>query len=79
MLILLPTSTNKLLAEWRGLYPVIKKVSDVNYEVKLTEGQRRNRIFHVNMLREWHSPSATSFIAKEVTSKAPDNPDDVVL
>ena len=37
VLILLPTSTNKLLAEWRGPYPVIRKVSDVNYEVKLTD------------------------------------------
>ena len=79
VLILLPTSTNKLLAEWRGPYPVTRKVSDVNYEVKLTDGWRRNRIFHVNMLREWHSPSAASFIAEEVTSKVPDDPDDVVL
>ena len=31
------------------------------------------------MLREFHFPSAASFIAEEVASKAPDNPDDVVL
>ena len=35
MVILHPTSTNKLQAR-RGPYPVIRKVSDVNYEVKLT-------------------------------------------
>ena len=76
VLILLPTSTNKLLAEWHGPYPVIRKVSDVNYEVKLTDSRRRNCIF---MLCEWHSPSATSFIAEEVTGEEPHDPDDVVL
>ena len=59
VLILLPTSNNKLLAEWRGPYPIMRKVSDVNYEVKLTDGRRRNCIFHVNMLREWHSPHSS--------------------
>ena len=79
VLILLPTSAKKLLAEWCGPYLVIRKVSDVNYEVKLTDSRRRNCIFHMNMLREWHSPSAASFIAKEVTGEAPDDPDHVVL
>ena len=79
VIILLPTSNNKLLAEWRGPYPVVRKVGDVNYEVKLTDGRRRNRIFHVNMLREWHSPSAASFLAEEVLGEGPDDPDDVVL
>ena len=79
VLILLPTSNNKLLAEWRGPYPVVRKVSDVNYEVKLTDGRRRNHIFHVNMLREWHSPSAASFLAEEILGEAPDGPNDVVL
>jgi transposase InsO family protein len=55
VLVLLPTSTNKLLAEWRGLYSIVRKTSDVNYEIKLTDSQRKNLIFHVNMLREWHS------------------------
>ena len=79
VLILLPTSNNKLLAEWRGPYPIMRKVSDVNYEVKLTDGRRRNCIFHVNMLREWHSPSAASFLAEEIVEEAQDDEDDVVL
>ena len=79
VLVLLPTSTNKLLAEWRGLYSIVRKTSDVNYEIKLTDSRRKNLIFHVNMLREWHSPSAASFLAEEVVDKAPDDADDVVL
>ena len=69
VLILLPTSSNKLLAEWRGPYQVVRKISDVNYEVRLTDGRKRNRIFHINMLREWHSPSAASFLAEEITEE----------
>ena len=79
VLILLPTNNNKLLAEWCGPYPVMKKASDVNYEVRLTDGWRRNRIFHVNILREWHSPSAASFLAEEISEGAPEDADDVVV
>ena len=31
------------------------------------------------MLREWHSPSAASFLAEEVIDEATDDADDVVL
>ena len=79
VLVLLPTSTNKLLAEWRGPYPILRKVSDVNYEVKLTDGRKKKRILHVNMLREWHSPSAVAFLAEEVVDEVADEADDVVL
>ena len=30
-LILLPTDTNKLIAQWQGAYQVIEKIGDVNY------------------------------------------------
>ena len=33
VLVLLPSSTNKLLAKWQGLYPVKKVISPVTYEV----------------------------------------------
>ena len=79
VLVLLPTSTNKLLAEWRGPYPILRKVSDVNYEVKLTDGRKKKRILHVNMLRERHSPSAASFLAEAVVAEVADEADDVVL
>ena len=74
VLILLPTCSNKLLAEWHGPYSVVRKISDVNSEVKLTEGRKRNHIFHVNMLREWHSPSA-----EEITEGVLDDMEDIVI
>ena len=78
VLILLPTTSNKLLAEWRGPYPVVRKVSNVTYEVKVTDGRKKNRIFHVNMLRGWKSPTAASFVAQEV-SETEEEDDGVVL
>ena len=37
VLVLLPTSTNKLLAGWRGPYPIVRRVNRVNYEVEMTD------------------------------------------
>ena len=79
VLVLLPTSTNKLLAEWRGPYPIERKISSVNYEIRMTDSRKKKRVFHVNMLREWHSPSAASFLAEEVIGEPPIQADDVVL
>ena len=75
VLVLLPTRSNKLLAEWCGPYPVSRRISDVNYEIVMTDRRRKNRIFHVNMLRQWHTPSAVSYLAEETQEDV----DDVVL
>ena len=80
VLVLLPTSTNKLLASWCGPYSVIRKVSPVNYEVEMADRRRKNRIFHLNMLRQWHPPCALSLLAEEVTAEPNgDIDDDVIL
>ena len=71
VLVLLPTSTNKLLAEWQGPYPITKRVSKVDYEIQMSDRRRQKRVFHINMLHKWHSLTAVSFLAEEV-------PDDVV-
>ena len=57
VLVLLPTRTEKLLAKWKGPYPVTKKLGRVNYEIAITDGQQRNKVFHVNILRKWHEKS----------------------
>ena len=79
VLVLLPTSTNKLLAEWRGPYNILRRVGDVTYEIEVSDGRKKKRIFHINMLKKWHSPSAVSFLAQEVTDKTPDEGEDDVL
>lgn len=51
-LVLLPTATNKLVAQWRGPYTVIERASEVNYIVQVGNLKKR---FHINMLKEYHT------------------------
>ncbi|XP_062589077.1 uncharacterized protein LOC134250727 [Saccostrea cucullata] len=53
VLVLLPTSTSKLMAQWKGPYEVVKKVSPVDYKVRISKN--KEPIYHVNMLKEWLS------------------------
>ena len=43
-LVLLPTSNSNLLAEWKGLYKVIEKVSPVDYKVQLNKKASKSLI-----------------------------------
>lgn len=51
VLLLLPTSTNKLLAEWKGPYEIIDQVSPVDFKVKLN--RQTTKVFHINMIKKW--------------------------
>ena len=73
---LLPTSASKLLAQWQGPYPIVRRIGAVNYEVDMVGRRKRHHIFHVNMLRKWYVPTATSYLSEEVGDGADD---DVVL
>ncbi|CAN7937615.1 unnamed protein product, partial [Ixodes hexagonus] len=64
-LILLPTSSNKLLMQWKGLYPVVEKKNEVDYVLDL--GHTR-KLFHINMLKRYEEqvpepPPRSSFYA----------------
>ena len=56
VLVLLPTSTNKLLSQWHGPYEVIRVIGKVNYEIEMPEQRRKRVIFHINMLKKWQTP-----------------------
>ena len=75
VLVLLPTFTKKLLAQWQGPYPVLRKVGPVTYEVDMFDITKRQRIFHVKMLRNWYVLSAASYW---MVVSAPE-PEDVIL
>ena len=51
VLVLLPTSTNKLLAQWQGPYSVLERRGKVTYLVDMHDRRKRKRVFHVNMLK----------------------------
>ena len=78
VLVLLPSSTSKLQAQWQRPYPVVRRTGAVNYEVNMFDTRKRRRVFYVNMLRKWHTPSATSFFVEEVAT-SPLEQDDVVM
>ena len=66
VLVLLPTTSNKLLAEWQGPYRVVRKMGKVDYLVDTHDKRQKQRIFHINMLRPWHEVPATSLLVMEV-------------
>ena len=57
VVVLLPTSTHKLRAQWQGPYTIIRKIGEANYVVDMKDKGKRYRTFHVNMLKRWHEPT----------------------
>ena len=57
VLVLLPTSSSKLLAQWHGPYQVVHWVGKMNYLVDMADRRKRKRVFHINMLRKWNKPT----------------------
>ena len=65
VLVLLPTSTKKLLAQWQGPYPIVSKVRKVNYEVDIKDKSKHKKVFHINMLKPFHAPEAVACFGGE--------------
>ncbi|XP_063847238.1 uncharacterized protein LOC135092552 [Scylla paramamosain] len=68
-LVLLPTAHNKLLAQWKGPYEVLERVSDLNYVV-LIDGKRKR--LHINMLKEYHAPTISGSAGAQEPAYAED-------
>ncbi|XP_075741502.1 uncharacterized protein LOC142790849 [Rhipicephalus microplus] len=74
-LILLPTTANKLLIEWKGPFPVIGKKGDYDYWLDLGHDAK---LFHNNMLKRYEDwqpdtiPETASFVVmKEEETDTP--------
>ncbi|KAL3865773.1 hypothetical protein ACJMK2_043128 [Sinanodonta woodiana] len=52
VLIILPSSSSKMKAQWQGPYRVVRKINDVNYQVSVP-GRRGTVTYHVNLLRKY--------------------------
>ena len=65
VLVLLPTSSSKLTAQWQSPYQVVSRVGNVNYLVHMPDHRKKKRVLHINMLQKWHQPLATVFLAAE--------------
>eukprot|EP00795_Rhopilema_esculentum_P005569 gene5569-9573_t len=85
--VLLPTSTNKLQAQWLGPYKVKRQVDyrdrygqQVDYEIDMANRRRRFRIFHVNMLSPKHTAVDVSYwIAERENSSEDQEENDLVV
>ena len=62
VLVLLPSTTHKLTAEWQDPYEVKRLVGQVDYEVHMGGQKGKTKIFRVNMLKRWREASDTSFL-----------------
>ena len=63
-LLLLPSSPRKLEAAWQGPFTVTRVVDKVNYELDLGPHRRKRfRVFHINLLRQFHQPQLTAFMS----------------
>uniref|UniRef100_A0A1X7TVH1 Reverse transcriptase domain-containing protein n=1 Tax=Amphimedon queenslandica TaxID=400682 RepID=A0A1X7TVH1_AMPQE len=61
VLVMQPSSTHKLTAEWKGPCKIIRAVGEVNYEVEIGRGQK-TKILHINMLKQWREAEETSYM-----------------
>ena len=55
VLLLLPTSTNKLLAEWKGPFEIVRRVNKVDYVIRVFD---KERMYHINMLKPFFERSS---------------------
>ena len=75
VLLLLPTATSKLLAQWQGPFRVVKKVGRVNYEIEMPHRRKKKQTYHTNLLKKWEPPSVLCSMASEVDDEDEDFPD----
>lgn len=59
VLLLLPPSTNKLLAKWQGPYTVVRKMGPVTYEICHPDKRKTHQTCHINLLKEWKEGTVT--------------------
>ena len=65
VLLLLPTSPNKLVAEWKGPFSVVRKLNKVDYVVRIDD---RERMYHINMLKPFHQRNTSDTIENVISN-----------
>ena len=69
-MLLLPSSTSKLLAKRQGPFEVNRKMGPTTYEILHPEKGKPKQTYHVNLLKAWverSSPSSvTSLLVRQV-------------
>lgn len=63
VLVMLPTSNNKLLLQWRGPYQVMERNGNVDYRISVNG---KLKIFHANMLKKYTTRQEAAMCVEEV-------------
>ena len=56
---LLPMQHNHLKLDWVSPYTVVRNVTPVDYEVETPRGHG-TKVYHVNLMKKWHSAQSES-------------------
>uniref|UniRef100_A0A3P8NS09 Piwi domain-containing protein n=1 Tax=Astatotilapia calliptera TaxID=8154 RepID=A0A3P8NS09_ASTCA len=80
VLVLLPTSSSKLLAKWQGPFVVTRRVGDVDYEVARSDRGGATQIYHLNLLKLWREVETASLVSlvKERDELGPEVPNSII-
>ena len=70
VLLLLPTSSNKLLAQWQGPFRVEERVGRFDYKIEMPHRRRKRQLFHVNLIKKWEPPCSLGLSACEVEEES---------
>ncbi len=63
VLVLLSTSSSKLLAKWQGPFVVTRRVGELDYEVRRTDRGDACQIYHLNLLKRWNERTSVGLAA----------------
>jgi hypothetical protein len=74
VLLLLPSSTSKLLSEWKGPFEVVRRINKVDYVIRVNEVERT---YHVNMLKIFREREAKP-VLQSIPACSVQNADDIV-
>ena len=75
VLVLLPTTADKLMAQWQGPYQVLAREGKVTYLVDMHDRKKRRRVFHVNMLKAFHvRTEAVGYMEEDILEGVDDIP-----
>uniref|UniRef100_A0A8C1SK78 Gypsy retrotransposon integrase-like protein 1 n=1 Tax=Cyprinus carpio TaxID=7962 RepID=A0A8C1SK78_CYPCA len=77
VLVLLPTSSSKLLAKWQGPFEVTRRIGDLNYEVVRTDRGNPRQIYHLNLLKKW-SAEGSVLLATAVSEEEDLGPEAII-
>ncbi|XP_069375367.1 uncharacterized protein [Paralichthys olivaceus] len=63
VLVLLPSSSSKLLTKWQGPFVVTRRVGEVDYEVARSDRSGATQLYHLNLLKAWREAESVSLVS----------------